>query len=262
MTKTKEHKIAKQEQNEIVKAPSGQLSSPVEFTGLEEVSGIEDCSMGYFSLRQDDEVEGSFPGALIDTIDNTVYDIRKDKGTPVTIVPLSVTKDFEIYKPLFASNGTLNDKEFGEKLFTVKKDNEIVQTALSKNCKDGTRRSYIVSDEATGEVNYLVQQVNRVLVWFNEDFYVMSLRGSKLNFFKKWNKIMLRKEPKPICKHAYKLYSVKETNPIVNSTYWNFAVEYEGLVDEETAAKTSDMAIKFSELYRKGEVKIIGADDE
>lgn len=215
----------------VVEEAGTSLALPGNFTGLEEVGGANDAMKVYFRLlqKEDKEIDGSFPGALVDTLTNAVFDIRAGKGEPISIIPLAVVKDFEVYSPIIDSQGRIDSTKFGDKLRVLKEWDDEVQLAIKQSNKTGTRRSYVITDEA-GKVEVLVQQCNKVFVLYEQDIYCLSLRGSKIQrFFTKWNRLMQRKRNPdgsqiPACYFQYELSSIEENNPQANADYWNFDI--------------------------------------
>ena len=234
-------------------------------SGLEEVSSVDDVKMSYLRLLQneDDAIDGSAGGMLVDTVDNSLKDIRKEKGAPITVVPLMVLKDFEAYQAVLDSKGDPHATEFGDKLGVYKEHEPLVQKALGDGKREGTRNSYVVYKE-DGGIDCLIQEVIRVYIFFDDDLYCLSLRGSKIfGFFQQWNKIMRRKMSKdslPICAHAYELSSKKETNSQANASYWNFEINYKGLVEAENLKQIANTAKTITS--NKGKLNVEGSDKE
>lgn len=237
-TKTKKAEIA------TTQNTGGALALPQGYTGLEEVSSLNDLMLVYFRLlqKEDESIPFSFGGALVDTLTNKVVDIRGTKGKPIIVVPLAILKDYEIYKPATDNAGRLDASKFGPKVRAAKEHDPIVREALSANNKEGTRRSYIVTDK-NGEVEYLVQQNNKVFVYSDGSIYCLSLRSSKITqFFKKWRTLMGKKTGPsdnilPIFTHKYALSSIKMTNALANADYWNFEINDAGPVPEAEQPK-------------------------
>lgn len=244
---------------EVAVPKTAALAIPPEFTGLEEVGSLKDTQTVYFRLLQeaDAEIKGSHEGLLVDTLMNTLYDIRQGDGTPVSVIPLTVIKEFEVYRPRIDSQGRIHNKDFGDKIQVLKEWDDLVQLALKQNDRSGTRRSYVVSklvkDKNGVDVpmpDVLVQQCNKVYVLFENDIICLSLRGSKIQkFFTKWNRLMQRKRNPdgsqiPAYKFQYLLSSVKEHNPLSNTNYWNFDIaDGEPITDAQRIELDKQVAI-------------------
>lgn len=271
-TEEKKNEVAVKEKNAVAISAEEQAilakhGINADVSGFGEVDTLEDIKIGYLRLLQKEQsdIEDSFGGALVETIENKVLDIRKTKGKSVEIIPLYVSKDFEVYEPKYDGEGLLHNKEFGAKKATLKRgDPFVVQHKIEDNRK-GTRRSYICYNDK-GEIEYLMQQCNKVYVMLDGEFYCMSLRNSKITFFKEWNTVIKRKRESdklPEFYQIYKLSSAIQQNNLNNTEFWNFEAQYAGRTPTAQIATLAEKYSLIKNAVESGrELDTVGDDSE